>query len=54
MRFYRPFTGEQREVRKFAWYPIKIDSTIYWLEWITIRQSYNTGHFGWCNDFVIN
>jgi hypothetical protein len=52
MQIYTPYTGEQRKVKRFAWYPMKINGTIYWLEWITIHQSYNTRSFGWCNDWV--
>ena len=53
MKFYRPRAGDQREIRKFAWHPMKIDNCIYWLEWITIHQSYNTKYSGWNNDWVV-
>lgn len=51
---YKPFTGDQREVKRFAWYPMKINGYTYWLKWITIRQSYDTRHSGWCNDWVVH
>ena len=54
MRFYRPFTGDQREIKRFAWYPILIDGCTYWLEWIVIHQSYNTKFHGWNNDYVVH
>ena len=53
MRFYKPMTGDTREVRKFAWYPIRVNGTVYWLEWITIHQSYNTKHSGWNNEWRV-
>ena len=53
MKFYRPRAGDQREIRKFAWHPMKIDNCIYWLECITIHQSYNTKYSGWNNDWVV-
>lgn len=49
----KPFTGDQREVKRFAWYPMKINGSVYWMKLITIRQSYNTRHGGWCNDWVV-
>ena len=54
MKIYRHFTGYTREIRRFAWYPMKIDGCIYWLEWITIHQSYNTAHPGWNTDWVVD
>lgn len=55
MQFIRPFTGEQREVTRFALFPMKINGTIYWLERIKIHQSYNTGRYhSWCNDWVVD
>ena len=51
MRFYKPAHGEQRIIRKFAWYPICINGIVYWLEYITIRQQYNR-YFGWYNKLV--
>ena len=53
MRFYLPYTGESRKVRKFAWYPMYIGHTVYWLEWLTIKQTYNTRHSGWNIDWVM-
>lgn len=53
MRFNRPFTGDERVIRKFIWFPTKINRTVYWLETVTIHQSYNTSTFGWCNDWVV-
>lgn len=53
MRVYLPTTGETRTVRKFAWYPMKINGAVYWLEWITVHQSYNTEYPGWNNDYVV-
>lgn len=55
MRFYkhRPITGEEREIRKFAWLPIYVDGIIYWFEWVTIHQSFDTDKpFKWSNDWV--
>ena len=51
MRFYRPAFGDERKVKRFALFPIKIRSTIYWLETIVIRQHYDNA-FGWINDWV--
>ena len=54
MRFYKPIRGAERTIKKFAWYPIVVDSTVYWLEWITIHQSYGLWGFkGWHSDWVI-
>lgn len=53
MRFNIPTTGQERKVTKFLWFPTKIQDTIYWLETVTIRQSYNTTHMGWSNDRVV-
>lgn len=53
MKIRKPFTGEERIVKRFAWYPINVNGTIYWLEWIKIKQSYNTRHSGWNNDWVV-
>lgn len=53
MRLILPFTGEEREVRMFAIVPIIIDREIYWLEWVTIHQTYNTRKPGWNNDWVV-
>lgn len=54
MKFYKPTTGDEREIRKFAWYPICVNEIVYWLEWITIHQSYNTRHRGWNNDWRVS
>ena len=54
MRFYAPVTGDKRVIRKFALFPIKINGVIYWLEWVSIHQSYNTKHSGWNNDWREN
>ena len=54
MRFYTHRTGDTREVIRFAWLPIYVNCCWYWLEKITIHQTYNSGDsFGWHNDFVI-
>ena len=53
MRFIVPIAGQERKVKKFLWFPTKIQDTIYWLETVTIRQSYNTRRPGWCNDRVV-
>lgn len=50
----KPFTGDQREVKRFAWYPMKIKGKTYWLKLIVIKQSYDTRHSGWCNDWVVH
>ena len=52
MKIHKPITGEEREITKFAWRPMKINGHVYWLEWITVHQSYNTEHSGWNNDWV--
>ena len=54
MKFHKPMTGDEREIRKFAWYPIYVNGIFYWLEWITIHQSYNTRHSGWNNDWRVS
>lgn len=55
MRFYTKGTGDTREVTKFALFPIKVGRVIYWLEKITIHQSFNTSKYGkWSNDYVVN
>lgn len=53
MKIRKPFTGEERVVKRFAWYPINVNGILYWLEWISIKQSYNTRHSGWNNDWII-
>ena len=54
MRFYTHRTGDTREVTRFAWLPIKVQNTIYWLEKVTIHQSFNTKNPGkWYNEFTI-
>jgi hypothetical protein len=54
MKFHKHMTGDEREIRKFAWYPIYVNGIFYWLEWITIHQSYNTRHSGWNNDWRVS
>lgn len=54
MKFHKPITGDQREIKRFTWYPMKINDCVYWLERITIHQSYNTRHSGWNNDWVVS
>ena len=55
MRFYTKGTGDTREVTKFALFPIKVDGVIYWLEKITIHQSFNTSKYGkWSNDYIVD
>lgn len=60
MRYYfkkhRPTIGDERVKIKFAWFPIKIDDEIRWLEYVTIRQRY-VGIWGgsiWVNLEYIN
>lgn len=53
MKIGKPFTGEERVIKRFAWYPINVNGTIYWLKWIKVKQSYNTRHSGWNNDWVV-
>ena len=53
MRINTPFTGDQREVTRFTLFPMRINGIIYWLEKVTVHQSYNTRHRGWCNDWVV-
>jgi len=53
MVFKYPWTGDQRTVRRFLLFPTKINGFIYWLQWVTIHQSYNTRRWNaWCNDWV--
>ena len=52
MRFDRLFTGDERDVRKFLWFHTLINGTVYWLETVTVHQSYNTRASGWNNDWV--
>ena len=54
MKLYKPMTGDTREVKRFAWYPIRVNGVVYWLEWITIHQSYNTRCKGWNNDWRVD
>jgi hypothetical protein len=54
MKFHKPITGDTRNILKFAWYPIRIGNVVYWLEWITIHQSYNTKRSGWNNDWRVS
>lgn len=50
---HKPFTGDERIVKRFAWYPIKVNGIIYWLQRVKIKQSYNTRHSGWNNDWIV-
>lgn len=36
----KPKFGELRTISKFAWFPIKINREIYWLEKVTLHQMY--------------
>lgn len=55
MKFYTKGTGDTREVTKFALFPIKVGRIIYWLEKITIHQTFNTTKYRkWSNDYVVN
>lgn len=49
-----PVTGETRVVRRFTILPTVIGHEVWWLELITIHQSYNTQHRGWNNDWAEN
>lgn len=51
MKFHihRHITGDTRKIKKFAWYPMYINGTIYWLEMVTICQHYDNG---WVNDWI--
>jgi hypothetical protein len=49
----KPFTGDERIVKRLAWYPIKVQGTLYWFKRIKIKQSYNTRHDGWNNDWIV-
>lgn len=43
MKWYKPKTGTERTVRKFAWWPTKLDdenSPVVWLEFYYARQVY--------------
>jgi hypothetical protein len=52
MKFYLPYTGQQRKIKRFAWYPMKVGHTIYWLEKLTLKQSYVRG-YGWRTQYVM-
>lgn len=52
MKFHRPLTGSERNIRRFTVLPTYVNGIVYWLEWVNIHQSYNTRHFGWNNDWV--
>lgn len=55
MRFYTHRTGDTREITKFAWLPIYVNGCWYWLERITIHQTYNGGYdIGWHNDYLVH
>lgn len=47
-----PITGETRTVTRFTILPTVIGNEVWWLESIIIRQSYNTQHRGWNNDWA--
>ena len=36
----KPQYYETRTISKFAWFPIKINREIYWLEKVTVMQMY--------------
>lgn len=41
MKWHRPQDGDERTLRRFALLPVWDDDDIYWLEWVTIYQSYD-------------
>lgn len=48
-----PTTGETRVINRFAIFPTIVENEVWWLESITLFQSYNTRHRGWNNDLVV-
>ncbi len=38
MRWTNPKLGEQRMIRKFLFFPRRIENETRWLEWASIRQ----------------
>lgn len=53
MKRRKPFTGDERVIKRFAWHPINVQGRLYWLRWIKIKQSYDTRHSGWNNDWIV-
>lgn len=51
MKLRRPYTGEERVIRKFAIFPVASNGEIRWFETVVIHQSYNTKRSGWNNDW---
>lgn len=55
MRWIVSRNGDQRNVRKFLWFPVRIGSEVRWLETATIRQQFEVSPGGsvWINrEFV--
>lgn len=52
MRIQLPKHGDSREIKRFILFPTVIDTTLYWLETITVRQFYHREH-GWLTVDVI-
>lgn len=52
MKVILPIPGQTRTVRRFAFFPIRVDYEVRWLEMVTIRQTYHRDT-GWFNDWFI-
>jgi len=49
---FRPYAGEERVIRKFAFLPVVAGNEIRWLCFVDIHQSYDTKrHHKWTNDW---
>lgn len=47
MRWRKRRTGDERIIKKFAIFPIKVNGQVRWLEWVTIKQvAYDTDYYG--------
>ena len=58
MRKQLPISGQERQKRMFALFPIRCNSQQFvWLEWVTILQRYTYGHDsvreGWENIKIV-
>lgn len=50
MRWMGHVAGEERVIRRFLIFPLKINCEWRWLEWAWIHQSYHTTTDHWSND----
>lgn len=54
MRWMGHVAGEERVIRRFLIFPLKINCEWRWLEWAWIHQSYHTTTDHWSNDWFVN